>query len=306
MKLEGRGSIEQLEKNKPRGKCRKWRLWVRSEGKNRSRRFNGTYREAQAALDAFKAEMEAVVPNSDTFASYAALWWRLRADSGSFSINTTSKDSCRVRALSLVLGDKAMDSITPEMCRDALSRIKNGENSTGRVLTNTTMDGMFVCLKQIMQQAEDDGRITRNPMARMKAPKRDTKERSALTPGEMGILLDRLDGLPCDGRVMAVYLIACLGLRRAEACALMDEDVRDGFAHVRYAVKEADGSIGRPKSAAGNRMLPMPGRLQRKVDEWRLIREENGYYLTESWITDSDGRDRILRSWLPADMVNVY
>ncbi|MBQ9621212.1 MAG: tyrosine-type recombinase/integrase [Atopobiaceae bacterium] len=277
MKLEGRGSIEQLEKNKPRGKCRKWRLWVRSEGKNRSRRFNGTYREAQAALDAFKAEMEAVVPNSDTFASYAALWWRLRADSGSFSINTTSKDSCRVRALSLVLGDKAMDSITPEMCRDALSRIKNGENSTGRVLTNTTMDGMFVCLKQIMQQAEDDGRITRNPMARMKAPKRDTKERSALTPGEMGILLDRLDGLPCDGRVMAVYLIACLGLRRAEACALMDEDVRDGFAHVRYAVKEADGSIGRPKSAAGNRMLPMPGRLQRKVDEWRLIREENGY-----------------------------
>ena len=37
-----------------------------------------------------------------------------------------------------------------------------------------------------------------------------------------------------------------------------------------------------------------------------VIREENGYYLTESWITDSDGRDRILRSWLPADMVNVY
>ena len=37
-----------------------------------------------------------------------------------------------------------------------------------------------------------------------------------------------------------------------------------------------------------------------------VIREENGYYLTESWITDSDGRDRILRSWLPAGMVNVY
>lgn len=289
MKLEGRGSIEQLEKSKSRGKCRKWRLWVKAGGRNRSRRLNGTYREAQRALDAFKAEVEAEVPDAESFGAYAALWARLRRDSESYDPNTVAKDNRHVNALVLALGDIPLSSMTAEGCRDALNRIKRGENATGRVLTNTTMVGIHCALKQIMQQAEDDGRIAASPMRKVKPPRIDTKERDALTPGEIGLLLDRLDALPCDGRVMAVYLIACLGLRRGEACALMDADVADGIAHVRYAVKERDGSIGKPKSAAGNRKLPMSGRLQGKVAEWRRIRERNGYGDAPTLACDTQG-----------------
>lgn len=289
MKLEGSGSVEPLEKGKPKGKCRKWRLWIRADGKNRSRRFNGTYKQALVALEAFKAEIAAIVPNPESFRSYATLWADTRRDSGSFDPNTIAKDYAHVRALSLVIGDMSMDSITPEVCRETLNKIRNGENATGRVLTNTYLDGIYTALNQIMRQAEEDGRITSNPMSKVKAPRRDTKERNALTPMEIGLLLNRLDALPCDGRVMAVYLIACLGLRRSEACALMDEDVKDGFAHVRYAVKESDGSVGRPKSAAGNRLLPMSDRLQRKVEEWRAIRRENGYGDAKTLACDTRG-----------------
>lgn len=304
MRIEGHGSVEQLEKNKSRGKCRKWRLWVRADGRNRSRRFSGTYREALAALDDFKAELAATVRNSDTFRAYAESWAGYRRDYSGYDPNTIAKDRRHMRALSLVLGDLSMDSITPETCRDALSRIQHGENASGRELTNTTMEGLHVCLNLIMQQAEDDGRITANPMRKVKLPKRDTQEREALSPEEMGLLLNRLDGLEMDGRVMAVYLIACLGLRRAEACALLDADVHDGTAHVRHAVKESTGKLGKPKSAAGIRTLPVPPRLQAKIDEWRAVREANGYGDAKTLACNTDGgilRPQNLWRWWHGD-----
>lgn len=277
MKLDGQGSVEQLEKGVPRGKCRKWRLWIRAEGKNRSRRFAGTYREALKALESFKAEVAAEVPCSETFAAYAASWAEMRAASGSYDPNTTAKDKRHVRALTLVLGPMAMDAITSEVCRDALARIKHGENASGRELTNTTMEGMHVCLRLILQQAEDDGRIAANPMRKVKLPKRDTREREALSSGELQLLLNRIDAeLPLDGRVMALYLMCCLGLRRGEACALLDSDVSGGFARVHLAVKETNGKFGSPKSRAGIRTLPVPSRLQAKIDEWREVRAVMG------------------------------
>lgn len=188
----------------------------------------------------------AVVPNAETFGAYAESWLDYRVESGRFDPNTLAKDRYHARALSMVVGGMSMDSITPEVRRGALMRIKNGENATGRALSNTTLDGIYVAFKQIMQQAEDDGRVTRNPMRHVQSPRRDTQERDALSPGEIALFLNRVDEmLPLDGRTMALYLIACLGLRRAEACALMDADVHDGLAQVKLAVKESTGKLGR-------------------------------------------------------------
>ena len=61
----GKGSIVQMDKSKPRGKCRKWRLKV-STGKDprtgkysyKAHRFEGTYTQAKAALRVFIAEVE--------------------------------------------------------------------------------------------------------------------------------------------------------------------------------------------------------------------------------------------------------
>lgn len=308
MKLDGQGSVEQLEKDKPRGKCRRWRLWIRAEGRNRSRRFSGTYREALRALEDFKAEVAREVPCSETFGAYAASWADFRRDSGSFDPNTTAKDYRHVRALSRVLGGVAMDALTPEVCREALARIKHGENATGRELTNTTMEGMHVCLGLILQQAEDDGRIAANPMRKVKLPKRDTRERDALSAGELQLFLNRVDGLPLDGRSMALYLMACLGLRRGEACALLDSDVDGGFARVHLAVKESDGSVGSPKSRAGVRLLPVPARLQAKVGEWREERARLGLGDAPTLACDTVGgvlRPQNLRRWWAGDAHHV-
>ena len=61
-----------------------------------------------------------------------------------------------------------------------------------------------------------------------------------------------------------------------------------------------------PRFGPGSMYAPYGDRDYVSGNQVAVIREENGYYLTESWITDNDGKQRILRSWLPTNMVNVY
>jgi integrase len=120
-----------------------------------------------------------------------------------------------------------------------------------------------------MQAAVGDGLIAKNPCKSVKAPKCDTPEKRALTKKELADLLDKMDSLPLDGRVMAVYLMCMLGLRRGECLALTWEDVTSGVVSVSKTVVESSGTVGAPKSKAGVRRLPVPSRLRKKLKKWR-------------------------------------
>ena len=198
-----------------------------------------------------------------------------------------------------------MDAVTPESCREALLWVKENPVRAEGELTNTTMNKVHVCLNAIMQQAADDGKVAANPMRKVRPPKVDTPEREALSPGELALLLNRVDGeLPLDGRAMAVYLMACLGLRRGEACALLDSDVHGGVCEVHLAVKERDGRVDEPKSRAGVRTLPVPPRLQAKVDQWRELRRAIGLADAPTLCCNTHGgtlRPQLLQRWWTGD-----
>ena len=276
MKVYGQGSIQQVDKVS-RYKCRRWRLFVKTEDGMRTRRFDGTLREAQAALAAFVAELEAEVACADTFEAYARKWNRQREKSGDYSVNSTSKDARRITALCRVFGGEALSAISPAVARDGLLDIRNGANASGRVLSGTYMSSLYHCMRSIMQQAADDGLIASNPLDKVKPPRIDTEEKEAIGRERISEMLDRLDGMQIDGRVMAVYLIAALGLRRGEACGLYWEDIGEDSVSIVRAMKEIDGSIDEPKSKAGVRTLPMPARLKAKIAEWRRAYAEYGY-----------------------------
>lgn len=315
MKVRGKGGIEQLDKVNsngnpiPRSRCRRWRLILSTDAGKRTRRFRGTYSEAQDALRAFREEIEGLVPNGETFASYAQTWLAWARDSGRYAAGTIANYERDVRALSRVLGDVAMDAVTPEACKEALLSLKHGGSASGKELSNTYMAEMHGTLAQIMQTAEDDGRIARNPMAKLRAPRPDTPEKEWLEPLELALFLLRLDELPLTQWTMALYLISMLGLRRGEAVALQDSDVsisRDprgawsGTAHVHLAMKEANGKIEDPKTASGVRDLPMPARLCGKVAEWREIRWRRGLADAPTLACNVDGgamRPQNLARW---------
>ena len=267
-------SIQQLEPDKPRKRCRKWRLWltVRELDTRPNKRFSGKYMEALDALEVFKAEYEQKAPPAGTVGDYAEKWREWRVKSGEYAPGTLANDLRNIRALARSsLFSMELTKVTPSDCRNALMWVKDNPERV-ETLSNTSMNKIYQTLNSIMSQAYDDELIASNPMARISAPKPDTREREALSPGELIALLDKLDALPLDGRVMAVYIICLAGLRRGEACALYLSDIHDGLLTVNKAIKERTGRIDAPKTPSGVRTIPIPQRLQDKVLEWLKTR----------------------------------
>lgn len=262
MKVTG-ATIQQLEKDKPKSRCRKWRLWASTSEGRKSKRFSGTYSQAQDALSEWVAELGERVTNDETFGAYAESWRLWREKSGNLGEQTLVNDKRNVAVLSRELGDARMDQITPEGVKAALLSIKTGG---ARELSGTYMNNLFTALNNIMRTACDDGRIASNPCARIKPPKCDTEEKAALDQAGMdGVWESALplatDG---DGRAMAVLLMLEAGLRLGEALALSpaDVDIPACMLHVRHSMKERSGRVGKTKRPASVRDLPMTERLR--------------------------------------------
>lgn len=303
MKVTG-ATIEQLEKDKPRGKCRKWRLWASTEAGRKSRRFTGTWTQAQEALAAFVCELEGLVPNSETFAAYAASWQAWRAETAGLGVQTLANDARNVVTLSRVLGDMRMDEITPEVVKSALVQLKNGGSASGKTLSGTYLNNLFVALNAIMSTAHDDGRIASNPCAKVKAPKTDTAERRALTSGEMDALWSHVAPIAegGDGRAMLVCLMLDAGLRPQEALALLppDVDIPARKLAIRQAMKEKTGEIGKTKRPASVRTLPMTARLAATCAAYSE-RRVGGSCFCENTRDGSPLREQNVRRWWNAN-----
>jgi len=299
MKVTG-SSIEQLEKDKPKGKCRKWRLWASTKGGRKSRRFTGTWTQAQEALAAFVAELEATVPNAETFGAYAESWRAWRASTAGLDVQTLTNDKRNVRTLSRVFGDKRMDAITPETVKDGLLALKNGGSASGKTLGGTYLNNLFVALNNIMSTAADDGRIAANPCAKVKAPKPDTAERRALSVEQMDVVWANMEPLACDGdgRAMAMLLMLDAGLRPQEALALRPDDVDLAAMrlHVRAGMKERTGEIGKTKRPSSVRSLPMTDRLAAVCTAYARMRV-GGVCFCENTRDGSPLRMQNVRKW---------
>lgn len=260
---KGRGSITRME-DKPKARCRSWRLRVKVDGKERSRRFHGTYSQAETALEDFKRELES--PQTDaTFSDFAWAW----EDSRQAQSQTLAKERTIIRRLEPVFGGMRLDAITPQIAEAGLSHIQSSKRLSG-----TTMNATHSLFKRIMGEAVKRNLIADNPLDSVPAPKRDTKEKQALTFDEVRRFVLRLDSFPLDAHVVAIEIGLLAGLRRAEIVGLEWRDVADGMIKVRRTVTELDGTVKGPKSAAGIRNVPVLPALQSTLDEWKGLQSE--------------------------------
>lgn len=275
MKVTG-STIQQLERDKPRSRCRRWRIWATTDCGRKSERFNGTYKQAQERQRAWVSELEGAVPNAETFAAYAESWRLWRERSGGLGVQTALNDRHNVNALNRVLGGLRMDAITPEVVKSALMELRDGGSTRGKVLSGTTLHHLYVTLNCIMSTAAGDGRIASNPCGKVRAPKRDTKERRALTSAQMDAMWGNALPLARAGNACAMLVLLMLdaGLRPQEAVALAPEDVdlSSKRLHVRRAMKERTNTVGKTKRPASVRVLPMTDRLAEACREYSATR----------------------------------
>lgn len=292
MKVRGEGSVTPLE-DKPRAKCRKWRLRVSSGEKDPktgkykppySRNFQGMYREAKAALRAFIEEIERgeVVGRSGmTFEQYSQAWLEKRKNEVESS--TWEKDEGQVKALNYHLGSARLEDITDQMIEDTFAAIMSGDTLSGKVPSGTYANMLAVTLSKILKRAKKDKLIPFNPCQDFIAPKIDTAEKKALRFEDIVALTEKLD--PCLPPQLSILFSLRTGIRRGETCALVwkDIDFKNKTVSIRHASKKR-GEVGKTKTPASVRKLPLPSSmvpalLKRKryiAKEFELIRLKTG------------------------------
>ena len=263
-KINSKGSIQALEK-KPKSKCRKWLLRVRTGKRNFKtgnyeqigRRFSGTYREAQAALRELINEIESNTVTKRSrikFCDYTKIWLNKRQDQVAFG--TWRKDKDRTKILLMHLKHAWMDEITPEVVKDTYSSIMDGGIPSGKKPSGTYAHDIAVTLKTIMKSAVDDEIISSNPCDKVSPPSTDTQEKKALSFAQMTELISKLD--PTNASQFAILLSLKTGIRRGEACGLSwgDIDLQNKTLSIVQSYDEG-GHLKEPKTKAGIRTIPI-------------------------------------------------
>lgn len=269
MEVKGKGSIQKLDKC-DRYRCKHWMLQVQTDQGRKTRRVEGSIKDAKAALEDFIAFLEAGGDNP-TFQEYATRWIDRCEAAGVHSMNTLHKRRTIVKRVAPIIC-KPISEVTQDDIENMVIRLRDDD------LSNTTVRTYLATVKTIFSEAFQRGDINSDPCARVKPPKKDTKVVEAIPKEELEAMLDRLDERKrIDGHVAAFYLMIMLGLRSEEALALRWEDVGENSVLIRRALIVADMTISETKSGSSTRELPMPDRLKAFMERWHDQRWDDGW-----------------------------
>ena len=265
-RVRGEGSIVQLEKDKTKGRCRKWQLRV-SCGKDpmtgryvtKTRRVTGTYTEATKQLRSFIVEIEGGVAGAKlgvTFADECERFLAARRASGNFSANRMAGLEAGLKAACMHLGHADFAEVTPRMIDQMVAAMRAGDSLSGKPLSGTYTKSVVKQVTLVYKQAIKEGRLARNPCDGCSVPKRDTAPREAMRESELKAFVAELDAT--DEHDFAWRLAATLGLRRGEICGLSwgDVDLDERTVTVAHSFDRA-GNLKSPKTGAGRRTLPL-------------------------------------------------
>ena len=290
--IKGKGSITPLE-DKPRGKCRKWRLRVSTGEKDPktgkykppySRNFTGTYREAEAALREFIAEIEGdqiVKRCGISFGDFTKVWLEERKTKVAYS--TWKRDEGLVRVLNMHLKNALLEEIDASMVDDVYTAIMNGDTPTKKKPSGTYGNMLAATLSKILKRAKSKKLIVANPCDDVTMPAIDTKEKKALNHKQIVDLVEKMD--PCKGSQLSILMSIKTGIRRGETCGLAWGDVNFSDKTITIAhARDVRGELGDTKTISSERVIPLPDSLaanllarKRYIEaEFALVRSKTG------------------------------
>ena len=220
--------------------------------------------------------------NSATFDAAADLWLDACAEAG---LESSSIDSYRQHVdihLRPVLGPTRLSQLTIATIRDLEDRLRSGRiDDDPRKRSADMVRRVIRTLGTLLADAQERGLVARNVVRELKSARRPGADRRAdrRQKGRLKVGVDipspteiRVFIAALEGRWRPILMTATLtGLRASELRGLrwQDIDFKSGELHVRQRA-DLRNKIGPPKSAAGERSVPLPGPLVAVLREWKL------------------------------------
>ena len=144
---------------------------------------------------------------------------------------------------------------------------------SGKPLTAKTLSHQYSTLHLIFSYAEQQELISKNPMHKVDAPKKETRPVDALTQVQALRFFQCLRDCPLDFQCM-LHLLITTGIRRGECLGLKWKDIDARAAtlniarNVTYTVKSGT-IVSSPKTAAGIRTVPLLGATLSLLQSYR-------------------------------------
>ena len=267
-KITGEGTIVQLEKDKPKSKCRKWQLRVpigldprTGKYKTRTRRVSDmNFTQAKKALRDFIEELEHDEVQgraSYTFEEYCQRFLEVRAAKKEVAATTLKRQEWQFKAACRHIGKANLASITPSMLDDMYIAMLRGDTLSGRPSSGSYVNQIHDNIALVFEQAVKEEILVKNPCCAANPPKMDTREKRAMKPEQVAALIEGVD--PTVPRELAYLIGITMGLRRGEICGLSwgDIDFERGIVDVSHSF-DGLGHLKETKTKAGMRLLPLP------------------------------------------------
>ena len=216
---------------------------------------------------------------------------------GSISYSTAEGYRGALRTVPESLASTPVDTITSDALADLEGNLMNQGYSS------STVGKVHRLLKMCLNEAVNDGIIVRNPLNRVKPPKRVPTKKgiNALSADERERLKRQLDTPNPSPVMMAATIALYTGMRRGEICGLRwgDIDFDHGVLWVRRSIGETNGKCSvQPTKTGRDRDIAMPAKLTKALSMWLaagiggdvyVIGEGDSFmrpgYITREWIT---------------------
>lgn len=262
-----KGTIFQLEKDKPKSKCRKWKLQISAgrdlaTGKYRRlfRNVTGSYSEAQEELRRFQDEIgkgKVVKKSSIRFEDYAQNWLDKRKLTHAHG--TWRKNVDHIKCANLHIADARLTEVTPFVLETMYVKLQQGESPSGRKLSGTYTECIARTLHKLFRDAQTEGLIAKNPCDSAEKPRNDTPERRSLAIDDIHELIEKLD--PAQPTQLVILMGLKAGICRAEAHGLCWGDIDRDTIHIRHNF-DTGGNLKSTKVRKRTRDLPLTTSLK--------------------------------------------
>ena len=205
-----------------------------------------------------------------TVNEFAEEFISLRKRSKQVADRTIDSDREGFRRVKPYIGDMLLKDVTPEIIESTYASMMSdgADNLNGYTYTGTTTMKSHAFLSAMFKKARYYNHIDSNPMDRVSAPKKDTKEKRSLTKEQARSLIAEITSNELTAKSVGVLLGIGSGLRLSEMLAVTWRDY-DGCAVLVNKSLLRDKQDSKSPKNEETRLVPCIPILIQTLDKWK-------------------------------------
>lgn len=232
-------------------------------------------------LDEIKAQEQSLTPSEITFEAFVnSVWLPSQTSSANYRPTTRTFHASLLKIIVPYFQKHKLRYITSANIEQYLEYLRNSYKSArNKPLAPKTIRHHYCMLNLIFEYALKHDYIAVNPLQKVDSPKLVKHKVDALSKGYVIRFLDELENLPLTTRLMYTLLLTT-GIRRGECFGLQwgDVDFENQTLKVKRNVTYSSKNgivVGRTKTDAGEREIPLTSRALKLLGEYSLQERES-------------------------------